>query len=206
MAHSKLVEWQPVIGELVIAKFDVESELSIGKIFVAEIRDKLFDGKLYRIRYGHNRENQVFDVIVNKKQLTPWEPLSAWGMPTLVESSLEDEGSFDTSLNQVTPTPGNTPREQFFEKSDALDHFMKTEARQRHKPQNVQTAIDTCVTKMKNKINKIEVEDADQPQTPRKHMRPKGRYNHFLKDELKQEHTNHLQNFLKSQFLPEKNE
>jgi|TARA_B100001109_G_C18603611_1_gene353612 hypothetical protein len=114
-------------------------------------------------------------------------------MPTLVESSLEDEGPFDTSLNQVTPTPGNTPREQFFEKSDALDHFMKTEARQRHKPQNVQTAIDKCVTNMKNKINKIEVEDADQPQTPpRKHMHPKGRYNHFLSDAFK----NH--------FLPEK--
>jgi hypothetical protein len=58
MAHSKLEDWQPVIGELVIAKFNVESELSIGKIIIAEIRDELFDGKLYRIRYGHNPEGK----------------------------------------------------------------------------------------------------------------------------------------------------
>ena len=107
-----LSNWRPVQGELVIAKFNVDSEVSIGKIFIAEIRDELFNGKLYRIRYGHNRENQVFDVIVPKDHLTPWQPLSAWDMPTLVESSLEDE----EPAHVVTPTPGNTPREEFFTK------------------------------------------------------------------------------------------
>ncbi len=179
MAHSKLVEWQPVIGELVIAKFDVESELSIGKIFIAEIRDKLFDGKLYRIRYGHNRENQVFDVIVPKKQLTPWEPLSAWGMPTLVESSLEDKEDKEEEepLHVVTPTPENTPREAFVEDTeDALDNFMIGEAKKSHTAPNVQTAIHNRVSKMKNE---------QQVDTSRKFMRPKVRYHCFLPNNLK---------------------
>ena len=72
-----LANWRPVQGELVIAKFDTDCDLAIGKIFVAEVVDELFDGKLYRIRYGHRRENQVFQVIVPKDHLTPWEPLTA---------------------------------------------------------------------------------------------------------------------------------
>ena len=63
---------------------------------------------------------------------------------------------------------------------------MKKEARKSHKPPTVQSAIDKCVTNMKNKINKIVVEDAEHPKTPpRKHMKPKGRYNHFLSDVFK---------------------
>ena len=177
MAHSKLEDWRPVIGELVIAKFNVESELSIGKIFIAEVRNELFDGKLYRIRYGHNRENQVFDVIVPKKQLTPWVPLTAWGTSTIVESSLEDKEEEEEPLHVVTPTPGNTPREEFFEKKDALDHFMTDEARntivKSHKPPTVQSAIHDRVSKMKT------------VSLMKKPMRPKGRYNHFLADVLK---------------------
>ena len=70
-------------------------------------------------------------------------------------------------------------------------------------------AIHNCVSKMKKKITNLVVEDADESHTPKKHIRPKGRYNHFSSDELKESNAGSrpgLQNFLKTQFLPEKNE
>lgn len=66
-------------------------------------------------------------------------------------------------------------------------------------------AIHNCVSKMKKKITNLVVEDADESHTPKKHIRPKGRYNHFLSDELKESNAGSrpgLQNFLKTQFLP----